>query len=112
MPAGRPRKILDENEIQKLARLGCTLEEMADFFSVSKDVLVRNYAAAISEGVAESKVSIRRERLRIALDKNHPKQASMLIFMSKIFLGEKEYAVLDNGELAPPIIKIEFATPK
>jgi hypothetical protein len=45
MPAGRPRKQVDEKQFERLAGFGCTVAEIAAASGVSKDTLERNYAA-------------------------------------------------------------------
>lgn len=106
--AGRGKKlILCEEDVRTLASFGCTYEEMAAILGCAKDTLTKNYQEIIAAGHEEMKMSIRRERLRIAMDPNHKQQASMLMFMSKVVLGEKEYNVIDDG-LNAPKIKIEF----
>jgi len=51
---------LDHNQVEKLAAIGCTLNEMASFFNCSVDTLTRNYAEALHRGRENGKVSIRR----------------------------------------------------
>lgn len=99
---------LCENEVRKLAELGCTIKEIADFFQINPTTIYDRFKDVVDEGFANCKMSIRRERMIIAMDRNHPKQASMLMFLSKVFLGEKEYAVIENADKTGPKIKIEF----
>lgn len=96
-----------EESVRKLAAFGCTYEEIANITGLAKDTLTVKYKDIIREGHDEMKMSLRRERLRIALDPNHKQQATMLIFLSKTVLGDKEYAVIDDG-LKAPKIRIEF----
>lgn len=103
----RPVKEINEEEVLKLAQIGATHEEMAHVFGCTTQTLLNRFQDLIREGHADAKMSIRRKRLRIAMDDDHKQQASMLMFLSKVWLGEKEYAVVDaNGGPAP--IQIEF----
>ena len=103
----RPKKEIDEEAVRRCAEFGMTYEEMADYFSCAKQTLVDRFQDTIKSGHSEMKESIRRKRLKIAMDDTHKQQASMLMFLSKVVLGEKEYEVVDSGK-TPPSIKIEF----
>lgn len=109
--AGRKKLSLCEDDVYHLASFGCTYEEIAAIVGCSKDTLTRNYTDIITAGHEDMKMSLRRERLRIAMDSNHKQQASMLMFLSKVILGDKEYAVIDDGRDAPKL-KIEFIDSK
>jgi hypothetical protein len=104
----RPKLQLNEKDIYDLAAIGCTYEEIANLVGCDKSTLEKSYSAIIKSGHDSMKQSLRRERLKIAFDPNHKQQATMLIFLSKVILGEKEYAVIDDGRSAPKI-KIEFS---
>lgn len=56
----RPRKLVDLEELEKLASIGCTMKELAFFFEVSVDTLERNYAEVIQSGKEKGKTSVRR----------------------------------------------------
>lgn len=58
--AGRPRIEIDEHQLQTLASIGCTQEEMAAFFKCSVDTIKRNYAEVLATGVEQGKMSARR----------------------------------------------------
>jgi len=52
--------ILNEDQLEALAGMGCTLNEMAAFFKCSVDTLSRNYAESIEAGRLNGKASVRR----------------------------------------------------
>lgn len=52
--------ILDEDQVAKLAGMGCTLAEIAAFFNCSVDTIGRNYAEALIRGREAGKASVRR----------------------------------------------------
>lgn len=59
--SGKTAKILlNVEQIETLASIGCTLAEIANFFKCSIDTLSRNYADALSRGREAGKVSVRR----------------------------------------------------
>jgi len=103
----RPIKEINEEEVFKLAQIGATSEEMGHFFGCTAQTIMNRFRDTIEAGHSEAKMSIRRKRLQIAMNDDHKQQASMLMFLSKVWLGEKEYAVVDahNG---PAPIQIEF----
>jgi len=108
---GRPLKDISEEEVLKLASFGATYEEMAHFFQCDKQTLQNRFLDAIHAGHAEAKMSLRRKRMAIAMNDDHKQQASMLMFLSKVWLGEKEYSyVIGSKEEGAAPIQIEFIT--
>lgn len=103
---------LDDEQVYKLASIGCTYEEISFFFGCSVDVLRRKYQDVIQSGLSSAKMSIRRERMRIALDPLHKSNAVMLMFLSKTMLGEREYNVVDARTIGlPSEIELSDAQP-
>jgi len=51
---------INQEQLETLAGMGCTLAEMAAFFKCSVDTLTRNYAEAIERGRETGKASVRR----------------------------------------------------
>lgn len=103
----RPFRDISEDEVKKLAEFGATYEEMAHFFQCDKQTLQNRFLDVIHAGHADAKMSIRRKRMRIAMDDTHKMQTTMLIYLSKVWLGEKEYNYVVNGEGGAPI-QVEF----
>lgn len=101
---------LCEDDVKDLAKIGCTYQEIASIVGCSVDTLVRQYKEVIQSGHEDMKASLRRQRLAIALNPEHKQQAAMLIFLSKVILGDKEYEVIDDGRNAPKIT-VEFVAP-
>src|ERR1700722_2286745 len=86
MPAGRPRKQIDEKQIESLAGIGCTVAEIAAVLGVSKDTLERNYAALIEKGRELAKCSLRRMQFKSAEAGN----VTMQIWLGKQLLGQRD----------------------
>lgn len=88
---GRPKKTIDLKQVQSLAKLGCTYDEIADVIGMGrstfglklKDPDVR---AAYEKGLSEGDVSIRRSQFDVAVSGN----TSMLIWLGKNRLGQTE----------------------
>ena len=84
--AGRPKIQLDPIQIQKLAAMHCTVEEIAAFFDVSRDTIDRNYAENIAKGKQMGKMKLRDMQLQAAQKGN----VAMLIFLGKQYLGQSD----------------------
>lgn len=86
---GRPKFVLDDKQLElleKLASILCTMEEMATFFGCSVDTLERNFADTIKKGREQGKISIR----RLQFEKAQAGNTTMLIWLGKQILGQKE----------------------
>ncbi len=90
---GRKRLVLDAEQIERLAAINCTNEEIAAVLNCSADTLVRRYADRIKKGKDLGKSSLRRKMWEAAQAGSIP----MMIFLSKNLLG---YA--DKVEQADP----------
>jgi hypothetical protein len=82
----RPRKPIDEDQVERLASLHCTTQEIATVFDCSTDTIERRFAATLAKGRAEGKISLRRAQFRAALKGN----VTMQIWLGKQLLGQKE----------------------
>lgn len=91
---GRPRIEIDKEAFEKLCVLHCTLIEIAGFFNCSEDTIEnwckREYGEIFSDVYkkksAGGKISLRRWQFKSAEAGN----TSMLIFLGKQYLGQKE----------------------
>ena len=83
------REIIDA-DLFKLASLGATYRELAEHYQTSPTWLINNKKEIIDAGVASTKLKLRQAQIQIALDSTHPKQATMLIFLGKAMLGQRE----------------------
>lgn len=86
MPAGRPFLELDEELIEDLASINCSMDEIATIVGCSKRTLQNNYCAVIEKGRARGNMSLKRKMFDLAIKGN----ATMLIWLSKIQLGYRE----------------------
>jgi hypothetical protein len=118
---GRPRTVIDVVELEKLAAIGCTHAEIADWLYVSKRTLeywlasedlctVKNaetgkpeqltLRAIADRGYARMRISIRREQLKLLMAGN----ATMAVWLGKQVLGQKDHIEQE--------VKIEGGTPR
>lgn len=94
MPAGRPRKEIDQKEFEKLCGLQCTQEEIAAFFDCSADTIERwcertyelKFAEVFKQKRGLGKISLRRAQMATAESGN----ATMLIWLGKQHLDQRE----------------------
>lgn len=92
MPAGRPKKEIDYEAVEKLANIQCTQEEIASFLGISTRTLQRDeqFMELFNRGRENGKMSLRRIQWKHA-----EKSATMAIWLGKQYLGQK-----DNIEVA------------
>jgi hypothetical protein len=97
-PIGRDKKIVPPDEVQKLAALGCSNRDIANFFGIEESNVSRHFAAFITKGREEVKIALRRAMLDNAC-RNH--SAAVQIFLAKNLLGMSDVPV--NGEDKKPL---------
>lgn len=99
--AGRPRKQVSARSIKRLAKLGCTNEEIADVLNISPDTLVRNFADVVKAGRQDFHMSIRRN-LTKQMNDGKP---GPTIFLAKNELGMRDvvHARVGGDPDAPPV---------
>jgi hypothetical protein len=88
--------VIPPEEIIKLARLGCSVEEMSAWFGVPANTLKYNFSDLIAKGRSETKQSLRRAQIALALKGN----ATMLIWLGKNMLGQSD-SPLDSEANTP-----------
>ena len=94
----RPKKYkIDTEQVKKLATLGCTNKEMADFFGCSADLLEKSYSEFLTKGRAEQKMRLRQLQWRACENGN----VSMLIFLGKNMLGQQDR--IEETQLEEPL---------
>jgi hypothetical protein len=97
-PIGRDKKIVPPDEVQKLAALGCSNRDIANFFGIEESNVSRHFAAFITKGREEVKIALRRAMLDNAC-RNH--SAAVQIFLAKNLLGMSDVPV--NTEDKKPL---------
>mgnify|MGYP006292261933 CR=1 FL=1 len=83
---GANRKVVPPDEVYKLAALGCTIEEMSDWFQVNRETLKYNFSEYIEKGRAQLKYRLRRAQIHAALNGN----PTMLVWLGKQILGQSD----------------------
>jgi len=93
---GAGRKVVPPDEVYKLASLGCTMEEMAEWFGVNRETLKYNFRDYIAKGQANLKQRLRQAQLQTALSGN----ATLLIWLGKNILGQSDNPI-DSENVQP-----------
>jgi transposase-like protein len=107
---GRPRFDFSDKIrlVRNLASIQCTDEEIAAGIGCSQDTLARGRKrdqeldAAIIEGRANGRMSLRRAQYQKAMDGN----PAMLIWLGKQVLGQRERADLEDMDEMPVAIEV------
>ncbi len=101
----RPKIQLDENELEGLAAISCTNEEIAILLGVSKDTIENRFSAAIKKGRIKGFRSIKRKLFEKAIGGD----LGAMIWFGKQFMGWRDKQEIENHNPEP--IKIEFFVP-
>jgi len=91
--AGRPKAELDEKQIIELAKIQCTMGEIAAVMGCSVDTLERNFAEIIESGRACGRESLRRAQWKLGMSGN----CSMLIWLGRFVLQQREEININAG---------------
>lgn len=83
---GRPKLELDESKIEALAKIHCTLEEIAAVMGCSMDTLGKRFSEVIKKGKEHGKASLRRMQFESATKGN----VTMMIWLGKQLLGQRD----------------------
>ena len=100
---GRPRKIIDLKQVAKLAKICCTVEEIANILDLSKSTLDHNeeFLQVYKKNIDNGKMSLRRAQMELALKGN----ATMQIWLGKQYLGQKDKQEIEHsGEIDQTVI--------
>jgi hypothetical protein len=90
----RPKKEIDEKQVIELAKINCTMGEMAAVLGCSVDTLERRFAEVIKEGREQGKMSLKRKQYEVAMSGN----VSMLIWLGKNTLGQRDTPEGESSE--------------
>lgn len=108
--AGRPRIEFNLEELERLCRLNCTVDEIAAYFGCSKRTIEdrlsneEEFKAIVDKGRANGKTSVRREQFKIMENGN----AAMAIWLGKQLLGQRDNQEIVNDHKP---ITIEVVSP-
>ncbi len=83
---GRPKLVLDENQIVQLAAINCSLAEMAAVLDCDAKTLTSRFSSVIEKGRNTGKMSLKRKQWEVAMGGN----VTMLIWLGKQNLGQTD----------------------
>ena len=85
---GRPRKPIDYEQVERLAEIMCTQEEIATLFDVHVSTLVKypEFHEAYKRGLETGRKSLR----RMQYDSAQKGNVTMQIWLGKQYLGQKD----------------------
>jgi hypothetical protein len=83
----RPRLDIDPRQVEQLAAIGCSGDEIAAVIGCSRDLIYKRFSTVLKEGHEKRNASVRRAQYEVGV-KN--KNAVMLIFLGKQFLGQSD----------------------
>jgi hypothetical protein len=94
---GTNKTVIPPEEVEKLAAMHASIEEMAAFFGIPANTLSSNFGDIITKARASTKVSLRREQIKVALNGN----VTMLIWLGKQYLGQADKIVEEKPDSIP-----------
>lgn len=80
-------------QVERLAGIGCTHREIASVVGLDEKTVRKYYSDVIAEGADKGKASLRRQQLKAANEGN----ATMLVWLGKTWLEQKETVVNEHG---------------
>ena len=95
VPIGRDKTPVPADEVEKLAALGCTNRDIANFFGVNESSLSRHFAAELTKGREDLKITLRRAMLNNACKNNN---AAVQIFLAKNLLGMSDSPIQSDDK--------------
>lgn len=101
---GRPKKKINYEIVEKLAKIFCTQEEIASVLDISVRTLQRDekFCRIYKNGIVEAKKSLRRVQLQTALAGN----PTMQIWLGRQYLNQSEKNSLEVNKDSGIQIKI------
>ena len=95
----RPKKYnIDTKHVQKLASLGCTNTEIADFYGCDESLLRKSYSEFLTKGRSEQRIRLRQLQWKSAERGN----VTMQIFLGKNMLGQQDK--IETTEFDEPLV--------
>jgi len=94
---GRRRTEIDIDDVIKLARIGCTTDEMGKFFGVDGSQIRRRWPGLLDQARAASKARLRQAQFDLAVNGDK----TMLIWLGKQYLQQSDTGEKNSDERQP-----------
>jgi len=104
MPAGRPRIVLTDeelNQLEVLAGMGAPQEDIASWFGMSVDTLMRNFAEPLKRGSSKVNNRLRMAQYQSAIGNEKKKikpNPTLQIWLGKQLLGQSDKFEVGNKD--------------
>jgi hypothetical protein len=95
---GKTQRVVPPDEVWKLAEIGMTDREIAEWFMIKEDTLRYNFAEYLTKGRAGMKRRLRAVQISTALGGN----ATLLIWLGKQYLGQTDSPIVGNDDKVLP----------
>jgi hypothetical protein len=104
-PGGRPKKEINYDTVEKLARIMCTQEEIAAVLDISVRTLQRDeeFCRIYKKGQELGKASLRRSQYNLAMSGN----ATMLVWLGKQLLDQSDKQTHEVDVTQPIVLKVD-----
>lgn len=83
---GELKQLINPESVWLMAELGCSDNEICDWFGIEASTLRYNFAAFMTKARAQLKMKLRRAQIKAALDG----QPTMLVWLGKQILGQSD----------------------
>lgn len=115
MRTGRPRKPIDWEIVKGMLFVLATQQEIASYIGVAIDTLHTrckkelgiSFTELSEQKRQETKIQLRKAQLAVALDPKHRSHGTMLIWLGKQYLGQREKQQLTGKNNGP--IQVDHA---
>lgn len=104
LPVGRNKVVVDPEEVEKLAALGCRDNEIANWFGIKDDTLRNNFSDNLIKGREDLKITLRRAMLNNACKNMN---AAVQIFLAKNLLGMQDTPTNNEDQKPLPWDSVE-----
>jgi|TARA_R110000868_G_scaffold141154_2_gene357410 hypothetical protein len=103
----RPIKPINAEQVERMASVGCTVEEIALVMECNKKTLERRFVAVLEKGRARLRSGLRHKQVQMALAGDK----TMLVWLGKQLLGQRDRMDSDINQRTE-IVTIERMKPR
>ena len=104
----RPLAKVDPAVVEGMAGVGATDIEIAEFCNCSVDTITRRFADNLRKSRAGMRMRLRTAQFKAAIAGDR----TMLVWLGKVTLGQKDTTVLETRELPALVIRRDDSPPK
>jgi len=91
---GPRKKVIDPNEVEKLASIGMNDTEISEFLDIDDSTLRYNFKRNLVKGRYNLKSTLRQAQLRLAVEHLNP---TMLIWLGKNILQQRDTPISEDA---------------